>query len=187
MKKKIWVPAAVLFILCVVATALVAFANAVTKEPIAENQKAAAQATMQKLIPGAEFTLLSGDFGENVTAYEAKKDGVTVGYLFNTLGEGGYGGALPVTTALSPEGKVLGVEVDVSSETPGLGQNAAKGSFLDQFKSGASRFILNKDKTTETEGVIDALSGASKSSRAVTNGVNAAKEAFVKVYGDGNE
>ena len=182
MKKKIWVPAAVLLAICVIATALVACVNAVTKDPIKENQTAAAQATMQKLIPDADFTLLEGEYGEAVTSvYKAEQNGSLVGYIFNTLGEGGYGGALPVTTALSPEGKVLGVEVDVSSETPGLGQNAAKASFLDQFKSDASRFILNKDKTNETEGVIDALSGASKSSRAVTNGVNAAKEAFAKV------
>lgn len=187
MKTKVWMPAAVLLAICVIATALVACANAVTKDPIAENQKAAAQATMQKLIPDAEFTALSADLGENVTAFKAEQDGKLVGYIFNTLGKGGYGGSLPVTTALSAEGAVLGVEVDVSSETPGLGQNAAKASFLDQFKSDASRFILNKDKTTETNGVIDAVSGASKSSRAVTDGVNAAKEAFLKIGGDGNE
>ena len=76
-------------------------------------------------------------------------------------------------TALSPDGKISNLAIlDVSSETPGLGQNASKKEFYGQFKD-------KTDKVAITD--IDTVTGATITSKAVTAAVNEAVESFKKL------
>jgi electron transport complex protein RnfG len=85
-------------------------------------------------------------------------------------------------TAIKPDGTVAGVAIlDVSGETPGLGQNAAKESFFSQYiglKKGVS-VLKNGAKAENNE--VDAVTGATITSTAVTRAVNKALGDFEKV------
>lgn len=185
MNKKTVMPALVLLIICLAVTALVACANVVTKDTISQNQAAKQQATMQELIPGAIFETVEQDFSAEkvLSAYTAKKDGQIVGYIFNTAGEGGYGGDIPVTTALDANGVVLGLQVTVADETPGLGQNAAKDTFRNQYVGKETDTYTVVKSSPIGAGEIEALTGATKTSEGVTNAVNLAKAAYRELTG----
>lgn len=71
------------------------------------------------------------------------------------------------------DGTTLGISFLSISETAGLGMNADTDSFKDQFKDqNVPEFSYSKTGATQ-EGEIDALSGATITTNAVTNGVNA--------------
>jgi len=78
---------------------------------------------------------------------------------------------------VSSDGTVSGVSIIKMSETSGLGANASKESFRAQFVGQSGTLAVSKDG-----GSIDALTGATITSRAVTSGVNSALEA-VKALG----
>ena len=86
----------------------------------------------------------------------------------------GFGGAITMMVGVSNEGKVLGISIISHAETPGLGAVAAAGtdkgvSFRDQFKG-----LIGGITIGDGENQVDALSGATISSQAVVDGVNAA-------------
>ncbi|MDD5382526.1 MAG: FMN-binding protein [Candidatus Margulisbacteria bacterium] len=83
----------------------------------------------------------------------------------------GYGGPIEMLVGVDPVGKVSGVKILSQRETPGLGANIVKPKFLDQFKGKSLKDPLEPKKD------IDAITGATISSRAVCVGV---KEALRK-------
>ena len=148
-----------------------AVTNAVTSDRITELERKNTESTMAALIKADEYTEKTFDKG-GFTYYEAVKDGKTVAYIFKTAAKG-YGGDVSVMTALSPDGKISNLAIlDVSSETPGLGQNASKKEFYGQFKD-------KTDKVAITD--IDTVTGATITSKAVTAAVNEAVESFKKL------
>ncbi len=85
--------------------------------------------------------------------------------------------------ALGPDMKITDVKVLDMNETPGLGDQVLEKSFLDQFKGKAlSQVVLIKGETKEN---IQAVSGATYSSRGVANGVKDAMQMLVDKYGQG--
>lgn len=84
----------------------------------------------------------------------------------------GYGGPIEMLLGIDDQGKVTGVKIMNHRETPGLGANIAKPEFLKQFvgKSAGDPLEPKKD--------IDAITGATISSRAVCQGVKNALEKF---------
>jgi len=80
----------------------------------------------------------------------------------------GYGGEIKLLVGIDEKGKVSGVKILSHQETPGLGANITAPKFLDQFKGKkvTDRLEAKKD--------IDAISGATISSRAVCHGVQQA-------------
>ena len=86
-------------------------------------------------------------------------------------------------TAILPDKSIKAVEIlDVSSETPGLGQNAAKESFYGQFSgiSGGSDITVVKSGGGDML-QINAITGATITSRAVTKAVNEARKYSEKI------
>ena len=84
-------------------------------------------------------------------------------------------GAYYLMTGVDADGKVTGVNILSHGETAGLGANATNESFRDQFKGLVNGITVSKDKAGENS--IDALTGATITSRAVVRAVNAAIEA----------
>ena len=123
---------------------------------------------------GMENIVLADSFEEADGYYVGKANNETVGYVFQTEAKG-YGGAVKVMTGISAGGQITGVVILEHSETPGLGANAEKASFTDQFKQTAPEkgITLVKNKAP-SDGEIEAMTGASITSRAVTNAVNEA-------------
>ena len=85
-------------------------------------------------------------------------------------------------TAFNTDVTVLGTAIlAVSNETPGLGQNAAKEGFYSQFKWLKKGISLLKNGADGEKNEINAVTGATITSAAVTRAVNAALDDFDKV------
>ncbi|MBQ2135904.1 MAG: FMN-binding protein, partial [Clostridia bacterium] len=113
-----------------------------------------------------------------VEYYSASKDEEVTAFIFITSAKG-YGGDVSVMTAVDLEGEILAVDIlDVTGETPGLGQNAAKEGFYSQFAGKNDKITVVKNGADEDAGEINAVTGATISSKAVTSAVNKALEYY---------
>ena len=173
-------PVGVLLAICIIIPLALSVTNKVKAKKIAELEAANSKKNMQSLIDADNFEECEN--GE-ITYYAAINGGKTAAYIF-TESSKGYGGDVSVMTAIKPDGTVAGVAIlDVSGETPGLGQNAAKESFFSQYiglKNGVS-VLKNGAKAENNE--VDAVTGATITSTAVTRAVNKALDDFEKVKG----
>ena len=87
-------------------------------------------------------------------------------------GRGGYGGEVTLMTAVDFEsGRVYGVRVTQHKETPGIGTRAMEPSYLNKYTEIETK---NEIKLKKNGGQIDAVSGASRSSAAIADGVDRA-------------
>lgn len=177
-KDDILKPVVVLLGICIVIPLALAVTNAVTKDKIAELEEKKSKETMESLISADSFE--EARFGEvdTVVYYKALKGDEAIGYIFTTKAKG-YGGDISVMTAVNSDGTVKSVAIlDVSNETPGLGQNAAKEDFYSQFEGKKEGVKLLKNGAIAENNEIDSVTGATVTSTAVTNAVNEALEQF---------
>ena len=171
-------PVVVLLSICIVIPLALSVTNAVTKDRIIQLEKQKAQETMKSLIDADKFEELVFAGETNIKYNKAVKDGNAVGYVFETTTKG-YGGAVSVMTAVNTDGTVKSVAIlDVSNETPGLGQNAQKENFYSQYEGKKIDIILVKNSADSKNNEVDALTGATITSKAVTEAVNLALEQF---------
>ena len=98
------------------------------------------------------------------------------GYVFQVSPSGSFSGTLTIMVGVDSAGTVTGVEIVKTAETSGLGANASKPAFRDQFVGQSGTLAVAKDG-----GSIDALTGATITSRAVTSGVNSALAAAAEL------
>lgn len=168
-------PVVVLVIICLVASALLGFTNAKTAPAIAAAEEEAARQLRQAVLPDAtEFA----DLTKDKLSDELAAMGVTgiyegdngTGYVV-TAQANGYGGAVVVTVGFDTDGKILRVEANVSTETQGVGS-----------KVGVQEIMLEKfvGLSGDVSGV-QLKSGATLTSNAVRNGVNAACAAVAAI------
>ncbi len=190
--KDILVPTVSLFVICLVATFLLALVNSITVDKIAEQTALSEASARVAVLPEAkEFKEVDMD-GDKVTDYYEGVDanGATIGYVFNTIGEAkGYGGDVAVTVGVDTEGKITGIKPgDISNETPGLGQNAGKEWFQKQFIGESGDItVVKSDKAAQedtTDGKINALTSATITSKAVTSSVNVALDMYEEIGGE---
>ena len=142
-------------------------------------------------MPGAESEQIDVPEGTTVTtetknatsvtilsAYKMTKDGADAGYCVE-VGPTGFGGAVDTMVGIDSDGKVTGISViSASSETPGLGARSTEPEFQAQFADQVGTEVA----VAKDGGSIDALTGATITSRAVTDGVNTAA-AYVATLG----
>lgn len=179
-KNDIIKPVAVLLAICIIIPLALSLTNKITKDKIAELDEKNSRETMADLIETDNFT--ECEFGENeFNYYTAVKDGNIIGYIFKTA-EKGYGGDVSVMTAVNTDGTVKSVAIlDVSNETPGLGQNAAKESFYSQYADKKSGISLVKNGAESDKNEVNAVTGATITSTAVNKAVNTALKQFESV------
>jgi len=125
----------------------------------------------------------SSSHGKPYEYYQATSSGKPVAYISSTAGKG-YSSYIEMLVSMDTDLKIKDVKILHHGETPGLGDQVEdRKLFLDQFKGKAlSQIVLLKTETTEN---IQAISGATISSRAVTNGVKDAVQTLVDKYGAG--
>lgn len=101
-------------------------------------------------------------------------NGAVVGYVVNSLSNDSYGGTVKISVGFDAEGTITGVGIREISDTPGLGLKAKDAAFKDQYigKNADSLVVSKMGASADNE--IDAISGATITSNAVTNAVNAA-------------
>lgn len=139
-------------------------------------------------VKGLKENLKNYGYSEKVTvvneAVVARYEGITVGYAVTVTSKEGYGGDIKFTVGFLGDGTVTGISYLSISETAGLGMEAKNKSFIKSFvgKKGGG-FVVDKDNTSGLPNEIDAISGATITTRAVTNSVNAAYYALVQILG----
>ncbi len=174
-------PVGVLLAICIIIPLALSVTNKVTAKKIAELENENSKKNMQSLVSADDFEKCS-DGG--IEYYTAIKGGETAAYIFTESAKG-YGGDVSVMTAVKPDGTIAGVAIlDVSGETPGLGQNAAKESFYSQYAGLKKGVSLLKNGAKAENNEVDAVTGATITSTAVTRAVNAALDDFEKVKGE---
>lgn len=157
----------------------------ITKTPIAEAQENAKKEAWQQVFPEAsldDFDQVDvdqaaadqaiADMGVNATIDEACTVG-DEGFIVTATDKDGFGGNIQVTVGITADGTVNGVSILSINETAGLGMKATEPAFYGQYEGKqAEKFAVSKDGGDGEP--IDALSGATITSRAVTGAVNAA-------------
>lgn len=185
--KEIIVPAVSLFLICVVVTALLALTNAVTAPKIdalaVETQEASKKQVLSSAASFSEEKQVEKD-GVSYTYYDGlASDGSVMGYVFVTSAKG-YGGDISVMVGVLNDGTVAGVNILSINETAGLGMNAKNQSFLDQFLGKSGEIGVAKNNPSDTE--IQALTGATITSRAMATAVNTALSLYAEIGGGQN-
>lgn len=177
----------ILFIITAIAAALLGFANEVTSEIIAQVQEQESNKARQEVLPSAvnfvpleesEFNEIASENNKVNEVYIGKdaSDGL-IGYTIKSI-ESGYGGDIEIITGISVEGQITGMKVVRHSETPGLGANSTKPEFQNQFLGKSSKSNISVVKSSPKDSEIQAISGATITSKAVSNGVNTAIDVF---------
>ena len=161
----------VLFVVTAVVALLLGMVDFITRDKIAANIKAKTDAAMSAVISADEYIQLDS-FTDNSglvkSVYEAKNsDGTFVGYVAE-VSPSGFGGAINMVVGVDAYGNVSGISIVKMTETSGLGANASNTSFREQYVGKTGTLAVDKDG-----GEIVALTGATVTSRAVTDGVNA--------------
>ena len=159
-----------LLITAVVAAAL-AGVNAITAPVIEELNAAKTQEAISAVLPGGFDTELS-DFADASGIVSKVYQGAN-GYAVE-VGPGGFDNTITMMVGIDNEGKVLGISVVSHTETAGLGAVSADGTpkgiaFREQFVGASGAVSVTKDG-----GTMDAITGATITSRAICVGVNAA-------------
>jgi len=153
--------AAVLTVICVVSGLVLFAVHSLTEKRIEEAENLEIVKLLSGIFPSADFREENGIYlavsGEN---------GELLGYVARAEGRG-YGGTIVLLVGVTKDGRVKKVRVLSHSETPGLGARIAEEDFLSQFENRTvDEILLRRDG-----GEIDAVSGATISSRGVVNAV----------------
>ena len=117
--------------------------------------------------------------------YEARRgDGSVAGYAVSITSKG-FGGDLTMALGLNADGEIVRIAFTELQETAGLGMRANEDGFKNQFAGKSGQVALVKGDASG-DGEISALSGATVTSTAVVNGVNAALDFFRDATKGGN-
>lgn len=194
--------AAILFAITLIAGFILGFVYQNTKELIAQREaQDKKEACMEVFQKATNFEILENSFPqdiredfnengfENETIEEVAKavdgEGNTLGYVFTITTSQGYGGDIRFTLGIQNDGTVNGISLLAINETAGLGM-LAEDVLKPQFTNkNAASFEYTKTGAT-ADNQIDAISGATITTHAVTTGVNAGLYYFQTVLGGGN-
>ena len=171
MKKAIVKLGGILFAITFAVALLLAGANALTKDAIAENTKKAEALARQEVLPDAtEFNEVNDDISEGLA------NGKPVGWCVKT-NPIGFGGELSLMVGIKADGSISGVQILSHSETPGLGARADSDPDWRKQYIGKQEGVGVK-KSSPGENDVQAITGATITSNAVTKGVNDAYQAL---------
>ena len=164
--------AVTLLAICAVVALALAGVNAITKDRIAAIQAEKTQKAIAEVLFGAtdvEEIAFTDESGLVSTVYKSD-----LGYAVEVTPTSGFAGAIKMMVGVSHDGKVLGVSIISHAETAGLGavaaENTSKGhAFRHQFQ-----LLTGNISIGSGENQVDALTGATITSQAICDGVNAA-------------
>ena len=178
--KSVVLPPLVLTVICALIALMLGFVHSVTAAPIAEAEENAKTEAIHAIFPDAtEIKQIElpdqTDPDRQINAvYSVENAGGFVGYAVNVTVGSGYGGEINMTVGISRENKVKGLEIVSHSETAGLGARIDELSFRQRFNGIEEQAVIGEN--------VDAISGATISSKAVAAGVNAALNAVSPLF-----
>jgi Na+-translocating ferredoxin:NAD+ oxidoreductase subunit G len=155
-----------LAVFCVISAGMLAYVFMLTGPRIEANAKAAFEGSLREVLPGAESFKSVAVPGAKSEIYEGFAGGQAVG-LAVKVAPRGYSSEIVMLVGVDPELRIKGMKILSQLETPGLGTNVEKPKFQKQFigKGIKDAFEPKKD--------IDAITGATISTRGVCEGVKA--------------
>ncbi len=165
----------ILGVICLASTLVLAFTYEVTKPRIDAAMKSEEQNALKTVMPEADFFKTCTVDGAEY--FEALSRSALIGYCLKATGPG-YGGYITMIIGIDTKGVIKGIRILEQQETPGLGSRInevlpgeSEPHFLKQFAGKDARTIsLGKG--------IDAITGATISSKAVTDTVTKAVKDF---------
>ena len=163
--------AVTLLLITAITAGALAWVNSITEDRIAAEKARKTAEALSAVLPGGgeEIDVPAVDVGVPVNKVYRGENGYAV-----EVAPTGFGGTITMMVGIDMEGNILGVSVVSHTETAGLGAIAgdktSKGdAFRGQYVGQSGELAVSKDG-----GTIDSISGATITSRAVTEGVNAA-------------
>ena len=194
--------ALILTVITLLAGLLLGYVHELTKEPIRKQQEQAIQDACKAVFSqeaNVSFRLTELKPSEALQEELASR-GVSIGSIFQALGEGnaplgyvietksseGYGGNIVLYVGVTTDGILNDVSILSISETPGLGMRAGEVLIPQLHQKAVSEIVYTKTGATE-ENEIDAISGATITTKAVTNAVNGAMKMARELGGEDNE
>lgn len=199
MGNKIAKNAMILTVITLISGLLLGLVYEITKEPIATAQNNAKQKAYKEVFKDAEtfdeYTDFDAKAAEKAVAdagyssdtidevVVANAGGEAAGYVITVTSHEGYGGDIQFTMGVKNDGTMNGISILSIGETAGLGMKATTPEFQKQFKDKqVGKFEYTKTGASSDD-QIDALSGATITTNAMTNGVNAGLAYFQNVLG----
>ncbi len=172
-----------LALICAIAALVLGAVNMVTEPKIAEFKAAKLKEALEKVSPGGDIGDLA-EAGEAVVVsyYPVVKDAKPNGYILNLKGSG-YGGNLIILASYLPDGTLYGSVLMEDEETPGLGKEAEKDSYMQKYLGFAGTDIP-KLKTQLSQEAADTISGATITFAGVGNALAAGSEFVLKKGGE---
>lgn len=165
----------ILGVICVSAGGLLAAVDALTQDKIIQQQKAEEEKVLTQILPGvSRFEEIKSAGGEIIYFKAYDKDGQLIGAAFKASGKG-YSSIIETMAGMLPDGKITGIKIISQSETPGLGSRIALPSFGGQFQ--------NKNIADLKQ--VQAITGATISSRSVINSVEKKAEEVMSLMKNG--
>jgi electron transport complex protein RnfG len=174
-----------LFAITIVSGFALGFVNDFTVGPIKE-AKIAKKVNALKLVlpdfdnnPVEEVILINSEFvKDSVEVYPAFKNMEFVGAAIIGSTEKGFSGLIKVMVGFKPDGTIQNIEVLEQKETPGLGTKMKDDKFIAQFRE--KNPLTFNVKPTKDQGEVDALTGATITTRAFGEAVQMAYDEFMK-------
>jgi len=164
----------ILGFIALTAGGLLAVVNAVTAPRIAAQAGLEEEAALKELQPEA-VSFRPVRSGEEIFFYKAyDAHGKSLGTLFKASGKG-YSGMIETMVCMDARGMVKAIKVLNQNETPGLGSKVAEKAFVERFGG------VSADKLTG----VQAITGATISSRAVISSVSSKAAEIREALGDG--
>ncbi len=166
-KKQILTGITALFAVTLLSGYLLSQVFEVTKPRIDEQKKIEAERLNREIFPeGISFDEINEKDLSYTAVYDADKS--QLGRIYQ-IQPSGYGGTITVRVGFNNDLSVKGVRILEHNETPGLGSKITNPAFLEQFKgkSGNELYLKKYNK----DGTLDAVTGATISSKAVSDGI----------------
>lgn len=156
-----------LLVICLVVAAVVSLVNEVTKARYAEIQKEEQQKAMASIFGSSSVTVTGLGDPSGDSFYAVRQGEELLGYCVQVV-TAGFGGDMTLMVGFRADQTLVGVQILSHSETPGLGARVSDASYLGQYAGKSGTLTLGEN--------VDAISGATISSRAVLAGVKEAQE-----------
>lgn len=196
MKSKFLKNCIALLAITLVAGLALSFVNEITKEPIAVAEENARQQAYETVFSGAKFKSLEHAdellvLTETVCTIDdvlaaTDESGNIIGYVMSVTSPSGYGGDIQIAIGISIESETItGFSVLSNSETAGLGAKCTEDSFTSQFTGKTATGITYTKSGATSDSEIDAISGATVTTNAVTEAVNSALAFYNNVLKEG--
>ncbi len=176
-----------LSVTCLICSAALAGVYAVTKEPIAQTEKALQAASISQVLPeGGEISEAQSCEVGGVPSecWTSTKDGQVLGTAVKSTVVG-FGGPLTLMVGILPDGSVYNTVVLSHNETPGLGAKCTSDrKFIDQFKGWTPDRKLSVKKDG---GDVDAITASTITSRAYSKAIDNALHALAALPAEGGQ